>query len=194
MPNVEVRIADDGEVLARGPNLMRGYYERPDQTEGAIVDGWFHTGDVGALDEQGYLIITDRKKEVLVTSGGKKIAPQPIEERLRADPLVNEAMLVGDRRHFPAALIAPNFRALAERLRLDEPTVRSRVGADDVRALFQSIVDDVNRHLAQFERIKKFVLVAEEFSVATGELTPTLKIKRRVVVEKYRDVIEGIYS
>jgi long-chain acyl-CoA synthetase len=194
LPNLEVRIADDGEVLARGPNLMRGYFERPDQTQSVIVDGWFHTGDVGALDDNGYLSITDRKKELLVTSGGKKIAPQPIEERLRAHPLVGEAMLVGDRRHFPAALIAPNFHALATQLRIDETTVRSRVGAGEVRALYQAIVDDVNRHLAQFERIKKFVLVPEEFSVATGELTPTLKIKRRVVVEKYKDVIEAIYS
>jgi len=194
LPNLEVRIADDGEVLARGPNLMRGYFERPDQTHAVIVDGWFHTGDVGALDDNGYLSITDRKKELLVTSGGKKIAPQPIEERLRAHPLVNEAMLVGDQRHFPAALIAPNFHALATQLRIDENTIRSRVGTGEVRALYQPIVDEVNRHLAQFERIKKFVLVPEEFSVATGELTPTLKIKRRIVVEKYRDVIEAIYS
>jgi long-chain acyl-CoA synthetase len=103
-------------------------------------------------------------------------------------------MVVGDRRHFPAALITPNFQALAARLRLDERAVRSRVGAEEVRAIYQAIVDEVNRHLAQFERIKKFVLVAEEFSVATGELTPTLKIKRRVVLERYRDVIEGMYS
>lgn len=194
LPNVQVRIADDGEVLARGPNLMRGYFERPDETTAAIVDGWFHTGDIGALDEKGYLSITDRKKEVLVTSGGKKIAPQPIEERLRAHPLVNEAMLVGDRRHFPAALIAPDFRALATRLGFDERGLRTRVDADEVRAPYQAIVDEVNRHLAQFERIKKFVLVSDEFSVASGELTPTLKIKRRVVLDKYRDVIEGLYS
>jgi long-chain acyl-CoA synthetase len=194
LPNVEVRIADDGEVLARGPNIMRGYFERPEDTRAAIVDGWFHTGDIGALDEQGYLSITDRKKELLVTSGGKKIAPQPIEERLRAHPLVNEAMLVGDRRHFPAALIAPNFRALAARVGMDEQSVRARLAAEDVRAIYQSLVDEVNRQLAQFERIKKFVLVGEEFSVVTGELTPTLKIKRRVVLDKYRDVIEAIYS
>jgi long-chain acyl-CoA synthetase len=194
LPNVELRLADDGEVLARGPNLMQGYFRRPDDTRAVIVDGWFHTGDVGSLDDQGYLRITDRKKELLVTSGGKKIAPQPIEERLRAHPLVNEAMLVGDRRHFPAALIMPNFRTLAARLSLDEPSARARTEAEDVRALYQRIVDEVNVHLAQFERIKKFVLVAEEFSVQTGELTPTLKIKRRVVVEKYRAVIEAIYE
>jgi long-chain acyl-CoA synthetase len=194
LPNLDIRIADDGEVLARGPNIMLGYFERPDETRAVMVDGWFHTGDIGAIDEKGYLSITDRKKELLVTSGGKKIAPQPIEERLRADPLVNEAMVVGDRRHFPAALIAPNFHALAARLRLDDQTARSQVGGDEVRAIYQSIVDEVNRHLAQFERIKKFVLVPEEFGVATGELTPTLKIKRRVVLERYRDVIEAMYS
>jgi long-chain acyl-CoA synthetase len=194
LPNLEIRIAEDGEVLTRGPNVMRGYFGRPDETRAVIIDGWFHTGDIGAIDEKGYLRITDRKKELLVTSGGKKIAPQPIEERLRADPLVNEAMVVGDRRHFPAALIAPNIRALAARLGMDEHHVRSQVGAEDVRAIYQPIVDEVNRHLAQFERIKKFVLVPEEFSVATGELTPTLKIKRRVVLDKYRELIEGMYS
>jgi long-chain acyl-CoA synthetase len=194
LPNVEVTIAPDGEILARGPNLMLGYYQRPEETRNAVVDGWFHTGDIGELDEQGYLKITDRKKELIVTAGGKKIAPQPIEERLRAHALINEAMLVGDRRHFPAALIAPDFRALGTRLHVDDGAARARVSADDVRALYQPIVDEVNGHLAQFERIKKFVLLADDFTMATGELTPTLKIKRRVVVEKYRDVIEQIYS
>jgi long-chain acyl-CoA synthetase len=194
LPNVEIRIAGDGEIVARGPNVMRGYFERPDETAAVVVNGWFHTGDVGSLDEQGYLRITDRKKELLVTSGGKKIAPQPIEERLRSHPLVSEAMLVGDRRHFPAALISPNFAALSRALGLDERDLRARTGVDAVRAVYQPIVDEVNDGLAQFERIKKFVLVADEFSVATGELTPTLKIKRRVVVEKYRDLIEAIYS
>jgi len=193
LPNVEIRIAPDGEVLARGPNVMRSYFERPADTAAVLADGWFHTGDIGTFDEKGYLRITDRKKEVLVTSGGKKIAPQPIEERLRAHPLVNEAMLVGDRRHFPAALITPDFRVLASRLSLDDHAARSRVHADDVRALYQAIVDEVNRDLAQFERIKKFVVLADDFSIATGELTPTLKIKRRVVEAKYREVIEGMY-
>jgi long-chain acyl-CoA synthetase len=173
---------------------MPSYFERPEDTAAVLADGWFHTGDIGTFDEQGYLRITDRKKEVLVTSGGKKIAPQPIEERLRAHTLVNEAMLVGDRRHFPAALITPDFGALGSRLKIDDLTARARVGGEDVRALYQQIVDDVNRDLAQFERIKKFVVLADDFSIATGELTPTLKIKRRVVEEKYRDVIEGIYS
>ena len=194
LPNVEVSIAPDGEILARGPNVMRGYLNRPEDTAAVMAGGWFHTGDIGNLDEAGYLRITDRKKELLVTSGGKKIAPQPIEERLRTSALVNDVMLIGDRRHFPAALFTPDFRALAVRLGVDVDTARTRVSAPDVQALFQAVVDDVNQHLAQFEKIKKFAVLTTEFSVATGELTPTLKVKRRVVLEKYADVVEGMYS
>jgi long-chain acyl-CoA synthetase len=159
-----------------------------------VKDGWFHTGDIGELDAAGYVRITDRKKEVLVTSGGKKIAPQPIEERLRAHPLVNEAMLIGDGRHFPAALLMPDFRLLGAQLKVTPDVARTRVDAPEVRALFQQIVDDANKSLAQFERIKKFAVLAAEFSVATGEMTPTLKIKRRVVIDKYRGVIDEIYQ
>jgi long-chain acyl-CoA synthetase len=173
---------------------MIGYFNRPEETAAAMPGGWFHTGDIGNLDEAGYIRITDRKKELLVTSGGKKIAPQPIEERLRTAPLVNDVMLIGDRRHFPAALFTPDYRELAARLNVDVAAARARATAPDVHALFQSIVDDVNVHLAQFEKIKKFAVLPTEFSVATGELTPTLKVKRRVVLEKYADVIEGLYS
>lgn len=194
LPNVELKIAEDGEILARGPNVMLGSYHRPDDTAAAMADGWFHTGDIGQFDEQGYLCITDRKKELLVTSGGKKVAPQPIEERLRAHELVAHAILVGDRRHFPAALITPEFRALARLLKVDETVLRGKLEDEQVRAMFQPIVDDVNRHLAQFERVKKFVLIAADFTVASGELTPTLKIKRQVIAEKYRDVIDAIYA
>ncbi|MCC7009180.1 MAG: long-chain fatty acid--CoA ligase [Acidobacteria bacterium] len=194
LPNVELRIAPDGEILARGPNVMRGYYGRPDDTAAALRDGWFHTGDIGELDPHGYLRITDRKKELLVTSGGKKIAPQPIEERLRAHGLVAHAILVGDRRHFPAALISPEFAALSRTLRLDETTLRARLEDEDVRAVYQAVVDEVNRTLAQFERIKKFALIAAEFSVTSGELTPTLKVKRQVIAERYKGVIERFYA
>lgn len=193
LPNVEITIAPDGEILARGPNLMLGYLERSDATAAVIKDGWFHTGDIGELDPAGYVRITDRKKEILVTSGGKKIAPQPIEERLRSHPLVNEAMLVGDGRHFPAALLMPDFRALGAALKVTPEAARVRVDSNDVRAIFQRIVDEANQPLAQFERIKKFVVLPGEFSVATGEMTPTLKIKRRVVMEKYRGLIDEIY-
>jgi long-chain acyl-CoA synthetase len=194
LPNVEIRIAEDGEILARGPNVMTGYYNRPAETGAALADGWFRTGDIGSLDDAGYLRITDRKKEILITSGGKKIAPAPIEERLRTDPLVNDVMLIADRHRFPAALITPYFAALAARLSADARALRSDLDAEPIRALYQQVIDDVNQHLAQFERIKKFVLLPQEFSVAGGELTPTLKIKRRVVLEKYRDVIDKLYS
>jgi len=193
LPNVEVSIALDGEILARGPNVMLGYYNRPVDTAAAMPGGWFHTGDIGNLDEAGYIRITDRKKELLVTSGGKKIAPQPIEERLRSAAIVNDVMLIGDRRHFPSALFTPDYRELATRLSVDIATARTRAATPEVHALFQAVVDDVNRHLAQFEKIKKFSVLATEFSVATGELTPTLKLKRRVVLDKYADEIETLY-
>jgi long-chain acyl-CoA synthetase len=194
LSNVEIRIADDGEILARGPNVMRGYYNRADETAAVMSAGWFHTGDIGSLDEQGYLRITDRKKELLVTSGGKKIAPQPIEQRLRAHSLVAEAIMVGDRRHFPAALLLPDFAALGTLLGIEADAVRTQLDSSAVRALYQSVVDEVNRSLAQFERVKKFELVAEELTIANGALTPTLKVKRRVIEERFRDAIEAMYS
>jgi long-chain acyl-CoA synthetase len=192
--NLEVRIADDGEVLVRGPNVMAGYYGRPDETAAVMAGGWFHTGDIGVLDEAGYLRITDRKKELIVTSGGKKIAPQPIEEQLRAHALVGEAVLNGEGRRFPAALLVPDFRVLGAQLGVEPAAARARVQDPDVRQLFQPIVDAVNRTLAQFERVKQFTLLGADFSLEGGELTPTLKVKRRVIEEKYRGEIEEIYS
>jgi long-chain acyl-CoA synthetase len=163
---------------------MRGYYKRPEETDAVLSGGWFHTGDIGSLDEEGYVRITDRKKELLVTSGGKKIAPQPIEQRLRADALVAEAVLVGDRRHFPAALLLPDFGALGVRLGVSPAEARTRLEGPEVRALFQAAVDRVNQDLAQFERIKKFALLHEEPTMANGLLTPTLKVKRRIFEEQ----------
>jgi long-chain acyl-CoA synthetase len=192
--NVELRIAEDGEVLARGPNIMRGYYHRPDETSAVLADGWFHTGDIGSLDERGFLRITDRKKEIVVTSGGKKIAPQPIEQRLRVHPLVAEAVLIGDKRHFPAVLIVPDFRLLGAELDVSLEQARERTDTPQVRALYQPIVDAVNRDLAQFERIKKFVVLSEDLTTANGVLTPTLKVKRRVIEDRYREVIEALYA
>jgi long-chain acyl-CoA synthetase len=193
LPNVEVKMAADGEILVRGANVMRGYYQRPSDTAAAIVDGWLHTGDIGAL-EDGYLRITDRKKELLVTSGGKKVAPQPIEERLRAHPLVREAVVVGDGRHFPSALLVPDFAALDARLGTSTADLATRCEASDVRALFQAAVDTANAPLASFERIKKFALLPTEFTQQTGELTPTLKVRRRVIEERYRAVIDAMYE
>jgi long-chain acyl-CoA synthetase len=198
LPNVELKIADDGEILARGPNVMTGYYRRPEDTAAAVKDGWFQTGDIGQLDERGYLRITDRKKELLITSGGKKVAPQPIESELRAQPLVAEAVLVGDKRQFPSVLIVPDFGALAARLGAARPAdpaaMRALLDRADVRALFAAEIETVNARRAQFERIKKFHLLENELTLAAGELTPTLKVKRRVIDEKYRAEIEAMYD
>ncbi len=197
IPGVELRIAADGEILARGPNIMSGYYHKPEATAEALQDGWFHTGDIGAIDEDGYLRITDRKKDLLVTSGGKKIAPQPIEGVMKRNPLVAEAVLLGDRRRFAAALIVPSFPVLERRLKdLGRPPAprAELVTRPDVIALYQEIVDALNRDLSQFERIKRVALLDAEFSIASGELTPTMKVKRKVVEERWKEKIEELYS
>jgi long-chain acyl-CoA synthetase len=197
LPGVELKIADDGEILARGPNVMSGYYNKPDATADALRDGWFRTGDIGTLDEDGYLKITDRKKDLLVTSGGKKIAPQPIEATLKRSPIVSEAVLLGDRRKFAAVLIVPEFASLERRLQdLGRPpgTREELVRRPDVLALYQEIVDALNRELSQFERIKKLALLPAEFSIETGELTPTLKVKRKVVEERWNETIDRLYE
>jgi long-chain acyl-CoA synthetase len=197
LPGVELRIADDGEILARGPNIMSGYHNKPEATADALKDGWFHTGDIGTIDAEGYLTITDRKKDLLVTSGGKKIAPQPLEATLKRSPLVAEAVLLGDRRRYAAVLIVPEFAALERRLKElgRPPATRAELARRaDVLALYQELVDALNRELAQFERIKKLAVLSTEFSIDSGELTPTLKVKRKVVEERYRDTIEELYK
>ena len=195
LPSVELRVAEDGEVLTRGPNVMLGYYGKPEATAEALKDGWFYTGDIGRIDDDGYLTITDRKKELLVTAGGKNIAPQPIEQSLKQHTLVAEAILIGDGRPFVSVLIVPDFAALAATLKESADTIWSaRVQRADVQDLFTGIVGAVNGDLPGFERIRKFALIPAELSVATGELTPTLKVKRRVVAEKWRELIDGLYA
>jgi long-chain acyl-CoA synthetase len=203
---VELRIAADGEILARGPNLMTGYYNKPDATAAVIKDGWLHTGDIGSLDADGYLAITDRKKDLIVTSGGKKIAPQPLENVLKQSPLVAEAVVLGDRRKFAAALIVPDFAALERRLRdlgrAPAPGSPSTTAAEreqlvtrpDVVALYQEIVDGLNREISQYERIKRIAILPREFTIGSGELTPSLKVRRKVVEEKWAGTIEGLYG
>ena len=196
IPGVEVRIADDGEVLVRGPNVMMGYYNKPDDTAAVLKDGWFHTGDVGALDADGYLAITDRKKDLLVTSGGKKIAPQPIEAVLKRSPLIAEAVVLGDRRRFASALIVPNFAALERRLKElgRAPAERDAlVVRDDVVALYEEVVEALNCELSQFERIKKVRLLPREFTIESGELTPTLKVRRKTVEQNWHAAIDELY-
>lgn len=198
IPHVELKIAEDGEILAKGPNIMRGYYGRPADTAEVLKDGWFHTGDIGTLDADGYLRITDRKKELLVTSGGKKIAPQAIEAQFKKHPLVTEAVMVGEGRHFPAVLLVPDFGALARQLETTVPATQEQVDAwlasSGVQAVYAAIVADVNQHLAQFERLKQFRLLGREFTLASGELTPTFKIKRRVINTMYSAQIADMYK
>jgi long-chain acyl-CoA synthetase len=196
IPGVEIKIADDGEILARGPNVMMGYYNKPDATAEVLRDGWFHTGDVGTIGPDGYLTITDRKKDLIVTSGGKKIAPQPIEAMLRRNPLVAEAVVLGDRRKFASALIVPDFAVLERRLHdLGRGSAErtALVQRPDVVALYQEIVDALNQDLSPFERIKKIRLLPREFTIASGEMTPTMKVKRRVVEENWKTEIDSLY-
>jgi long-chain acyl-CoA synthetase len=197
LPGVDLRIAEDGEILARGPNVMTGYYNKPEATAEVLKDGWFHTGDVGAFDGAGYLSITDRKKDLLVTSGGKKIAPQPIEATLQRSPLVAEAIVLGEARKYAAALLVPDFPELERRLQsLGRPpgTREELVTRPDVLGLYQEIVDALNRDLSPYERVKRIALLPAEFTIESGELTPTLKVKRKTVEQKWQDVIAQMYE
>lgn len=198
IPNVDIRIADDGEIEVRGPNVMRGYYNKPEETRAVFTsDGWFKTGDIGMLDEDGFLRITDRKKELFKTSGGKYISPQPIEQAIKASRFVNQVVLIGAERKFPAALIVPVWEQLESYCKLKGIEVKSRSELCQhprIIDLLQRQIDGLTPNLAKYERIKKVVLLENEFTIEGGELTPTLKVKRRVVDEKYRGVIEQIYE
>jgi long-chain acyl-CoA synthetase len=197
LPNIEVRIADDGEILVRGPSVFKGYWNRPLETQAAFVDGWFKTGDIGNLDSEGFLSVTDRKKDLIKTSGGKFIAPQPLENSLKHNALIGEAVIMGDKRKFPAVLIAPYFPVLEDWARANQVTFSSRealVAHPKVRALYEGIVGDLNRNLARYEQLKKVILVAEEFSPENGALTASMKLRRRVVEERYRARIEAMYA
>ncbi len=197
LANVEVRIADDGEVLARGPSIFKAYWNRPEETQAAFVDGWFKTGDIGYLDSEGFLSITDRKKDLIKTSGGKFIAPQPIENSLKLNPLIGTAVVFGDRRKFPAVLIAPHFPALEDWARennVDFASRESLVGNPKVKALYEGIIEELNQNLARFEKLKRVLVVPEEFSAADGTLTHTMKVRRRGIEERYRTLIDEMYA
>ena len=198
IPGVEVRIGEEGEVLTRGPHVMRGYYQNPAATAEVIdPDGWFHTGDVGILDPDGFLAITDRKKDLIKTSGGKMVAPQNLETALKADPLILDCVVLGDKRKFLTALVVPQMerlQSLAREKGIQAHSPQELVGRPEVRALIWERVDRVNKSLASFEQIKKIALLPEPFSLGSGELTPTLKIKRRVVSERYAEEIEELYK
>jgi len=197
LENVQVRIAEDGEILVRGPSVFQGYWHKPDETQNAFVDSWFKTGDIGNLDEDGFLSVTDRKKDLIKTSGGKFIAPQPIENSLKHNALIAEAVILGDKHKFPAALISPHFAALEDWARNNGVSFSSRqqlVGNAKVQALYQGIVDQVNQNLARFEKLKRVLLVPDEFTAQNGTLTASMKIRRRAVEERYGEQIEKMYA
>ena len=197
LANVEVKIADDGEILVRGPSVFRGYWNRPEETRNAFVDGWFKTGDIGQLDEEGFLAVTDRKKDLLKTSGGKFIAPQPIENSLKLHTLVGTSVVLGDRRKFASVIISPHFPLLEEWAQANQIVFTSReelVTHLKVQALYEGIVGEVNRSLARHETLKKVLLVPEEFTAETGTLTATMKVRRRAVEERYRQRIAELYE
>jgi long-chain acyl-CoA synthetase len=180
LPGCEVRIADDGEVLIKGPNIFGGYYKNDDASFGTIVDGWLHTGDLGSLDEDGFLSITGRKKDIIITAGGKNLTPANIENDLKQSRWISQAVMYGDRRPYPVALITLDPEEIA-----NDPKVHE---------LVQGVLDDANRKYAQVEQVKKFAILDHDLSQETGELTPTLKVKRNVVNEKYADLFEQLYS
>jgi long-chain acyl-CoA synthetase len=197
LPNIEVKIADDGEILVKGPSVFTGYWNMPEETKNAFEGAWFKTGDVGNIDPDGFLTITDRKKDLIKTSGGKFIAPQPIESSLKANALVSEAAVIGERRRFPSVVIAPSLPVLEEWARQNGIAYNSPeelVADPKVQALYEGIVTGVNNNLAQFEKLKKFVVLPEELSVNDGTLTPTLKLRRRKVEERYSALIDKMYE
>ncbi len=195
--DVQVKIAEDGEILCKGPNVMIGYYKRPDLTAQDIVDGWYHTGDIGMFTEKNFLKITDRKKELFKTSGGKYVAPLAIENKLKESPFIEQVMLIGADKKFVSALIVPSFPNLKDWCRKNGVTESSNeelLRNPKVIDMFKELVESFNKFFNHVEQIKKFELLANEWSVDTGEMTPKLSLKRKVVMEKYRDAIERIYT
>ena len=198
IPNTEVRIAEDGEILARGPGIMLGYYNKPEQTAEVLdADGWFYTGDIGRFDDDGYLYITDRKKDLIVTAGGKNIAPQPIENALKKNKFIGQVVVIGDKRPYMICLIVPNFDHLemwAKESGLSWDTHDDLIALDSVRDKYQRGLDRANEKLESFSTIKNFALLKDEFTLERGELTPTLKVKRRVIQDSYAEQIDALYS
>lgn len=197
LQDVQVKIDADGEILCKGPNVMVGYYKNPELTDEVLIDGWFHTGDIGVLDEEGFLKITDRKKEIFKTSGGKYVAPLPIENRMKESPYIEQMMVVGAGKKFTAALIVPsytNLKAWCTQNKIDVSSNTTLLNDKKVLALFQSILDGYNPEFNHVEQVKKIALLPDEWSIDKGELTPTGKMKRKVITEKYQSAIDHIYE
>lgn len=195
--DTEVKLSDQGEILIRGGNLMKGYYNKPDATAEAIVDGWFHTGDVGVIDDEGFLKITDRIKDLIITAQGKNVAPQHIESIVGMDHYIEQIATVGDGRQYIVALVVPNFPALEEYAKdkgISYSSKEDLVKHPDIVGFYNDRINAASDELASYEQIKKFTLVPNEFTQEGGELTPTMKIKRKIVQEKYKDLIDAMYS
>lgn len=197
LKDTDAKLADDGELLVKGPQLMSGYYDNEEATREAIEDGWFKTGDIARIDEEGFVYIIDRKKELIVTAGGKNIAPQPIENELRLDKYISQAMVFGDRKPYLVALLTPNLERLIDWARQQEITyidIEELVNNRKVRALFAKRIEDINAHYPPYKTIKYFAVAPREFSIEGGELTPTLKMKRKVIYEKYKELVDELYE
>jgi len=198
LDNVQVKIAADGEILVKGPNVMMGYYRQPEMTAEVLTpDGWFHTGDIGEISSDGFLKITDRKKEMFKTSGGKYVAPQLIENMLKASRFIEQAMVIGENRKFPAALIVPSFAFLKDYCALKNiPFISQEQVIKDpvIVARITAEVDKVNVTLGHWEQVKKIALMPKEWGIDTGEMTPKLSLRRKHILAKYNDQVEGIYS
>jgi len=196
LPGVELRIADDGEILVKGPNIFQGYHKRAEASFGAIVDGWLHTGDLGSIDEDGYLSITGRKKDIIITAGGKNLTPANIENDLKQSRWISQAVMYGDQRPYPVVLITldeEEIPAYAKEHGLPED-IPALARDPQVRALIGEEIDRANAKYAQVEQVKKFAILDHDLSQATGELTPTLKVKRNVVNEKYANIFDALYG
>ncbi len=198
IPGIEVKIAEDGEILSRGPHIMQGYFNKPSDTAEAIdADGWFHTGDIGEIDEEGFLTITDRKKNLLILSNGKNVAPQPIENQLKQSPYISEIMLLGDQRRTITALIVPNYDAIKEfaaEQQLEAEDMSALLQTQEVQRLIRGEINQYSPDYADFERVRMFTLMEKEFSEESGEMTPTLKLKRSVIMENHKAAIDQMYG
>ncbi|MBN2409144.1 MAG: long-chain fatty acid--CoA ligase [Candidatus Aminicenantes bacterium] len=197
IPGVDVKIAPDGEILTRGPHVMKGYYKKEAETREAFEGGWFHTGDIGHFDKDGFLVITDRKKDIIVTAGGKNIAPQPIENVLKTIPYISNAVVLGDRRRFVSALVVPDFDKIADYARSSGIAFSGPaelVRHPQVVNFLKAEIDRATPNLAQYERIKRIILLDRDFEIEKGEMTPTLKIKRNIIEKKYKAMIDALYE
>jgi long-chain acyl-CoA synthetase len=196
IPGVDVRIDEDGEILTKGPHVMNGYYKKEAASREVFEGRWFHTGDIGHFDEEGFLVITDRKKDIIVTSGGKNVAPQPIEGILNLNPYISNALVIGDRRKFISALIVPDFEKLEEYAKQNNISFEDHcelVKKEEIVRFIQEQVDRSAPNLASYEKVKKIALLEKEFEIEKGEITPTLKVKRNIVEEKHKSIIDAMY-